>query len=102
MKTSIKISAMAGFLFCSAAAWSQGDSLGLPGDNLDLRAVLSIFKQSANMEEFEKKLNAADTKVNNLDLNNDQQVDYLRVVDYGKDDFHSIVIQDPVSKTESQ
>jgi len=74
----------------------------MAGDNLDLRAVLSIFKQSSSIEDFEKRLNSADTKVNNIDLNNDNRVDYLRVVDYGKDDFHSIVIQDPVSKAESQ
>lgn len=102
MKNRIKTSAIASLMLFSVAAYSQSDSLGLPGDNLDLNAVLSIFKQSSNVEDFEKRLNSADPKINNLDLNNDGQVDYLRVVDYGKDDFHSIVIQDPVSKTESQ
>ena len=102
MKNSIKISALSLLMFSGAVAYSQSDSLGLPGDNLDLNAVLSIFKQSSTVEDFEKRLNSADTKINNLDLNNDQQVDYLRVVDYGKDNFHSIVIQDPVSKGESQ
>lgn len=102
MRNSIKTGAFAAAMLFGSAVYSQSDSLGLPGDDLDLNAVLSIFKQSSSIEDFEKKLNAADTKINNLDLNNDQQVDYLRVVDYGKDDFHSIVIQDPVSKTESQ
>lgn len=102
MKTSNKLSVLAACLLFGASASAQSDSLGLPGDNLDLNAVLSIFKQSSSVEDFEKRLNAADSKVNNLDLNGDKQVDYLRVVDYGKDDFHSIVIQDPVSKTESQ
>lgn len=102
MNNSIKISVLGAVMLLSASVHAQSDSLGMPGDDLDLRAVLSIFKQSSSVEDFEKRLNSADTKVNNIDLNNDNQVDYLRVVDYGKDDFHSIVIQDPVSKGESQ
>ncbi len=102
MKTNLKITAFSAAIFLSFSTRAQSDSLGLAGDNLDLNAVLSIFKQSSTVEDFEKRLNAADSKVNNLDLNNDQKVDYLRVVDSGKDDFHSIIIQDPVSKTESQ
>ena len=102
MKSKNKIKILAPLMFLTASLYSQSDSLGMPGDNLDLSAVLSIFKQSSSIEDFEKRLNSADTKVNNLDLNGDNQVDYLRVVDYGKDDFHSIVIQDPVSKSESQ
>jgi hypothetical protein len=81
---------------------AQTDSAGMPGDHLDLRAVLAIFKDSKNVEDFEQKLNKADTKVNNLDLNNDGKVDYLRVHDYGKENFHSLVIQDLVSPSESQ
>jgi hypothetical protein len=102
MKNRIKIMAFTCSLLLSTIIYSQSDSLGMPGDNLDLNAVLSIFKQSSSIEDFEKRLNSADTKVNNLDLNNDQQVDYLRVIDSGKNDYHSIVIQDPISKSESQ
>jgi hypothetical protein len=102
MKTLFKNS-LAGLLFLAGfSASAQTDSLGLPGDNLNLKAVLSIFRESSDIEDFEKRLNSADFKVNNLDLNNDNQVDYLRVVDYGKEDFHTIVIQSLISKTESQ
>jgi uncharacterized membrane protein YgcG len=97
-----KIRVLGVMMLLTTALYSQSDSLGLPGDNLDLNAVLSIFSKSSTIEDFEKRLNSADTKVNNLDLNGDNQVDYLRVVDYGKEDFHSIVIQVPVSKSESQ
>lgn len=78
------------------------DSTGLPGDNLNLYAVLDLFKASANVEDFEKKLNDPNTKINNLDLNNDGYIDYIRVVDYGKDNLHSLVLQVPVNKGESQ
>jgi len=78
------------------------DSLGLPGDNLNLYAVLDLFKKSSSVEDFESRLNNQDNHVNNLDLNGDNEIDYIRVVDYGKDDFHTLVLQVPVSKTEAQ
>ena len=81
---------------------TKNDSLGLAGDNLDLSAVLNIFKQAKDLETFEKNLNAADEKVNNLDLNHDGQVDYIRVVESSNDSIHTLVLQVPVSKSESQ
>ncbi len=78
------------------------DSLGLPGDNLDLAAVLNIFKESKNVEDFEKNLNNADNKVNNLDLNHDGKVDYIRVIETGNDTLHNLILQVPVSRSQSQ
>ncbi len=87
----------------STVGYSQTpDSLGLPGDNLNLYGVLSLFKESNNVDEFEKKLNTPDNKVNNLDLNHDGQIDYIRVIDYGKNGLHSLVLQDPITAAESQ
>jgi len=104
MKTLLKIITLSILISISASSFAQNDkdSLGLPGDNLDLAAVLNIFKQSNSVEEFEKKLNAADVKVNNLDLNHDGQVDYIRVIESGKDNTRELVLQVPVSKSESQ
>ncbi len=104
MKILPKIITICLMISANGIAYSQTntDSLGLPGDNLDLAAVLNIFKQSNSVEEFEKKLNAADTKVNNLDLNHDGQVDYIRVIESGKNNTHELVLQVPVSKSESQ
>ena len=78
------------------------DSSGLEGDNLDLNGVLELFKESEDVEDFEKKLNSEDNGVNNLDLNEDGQVDYIRVVDYAEDDAHALALQVPVNETESQ
>jgi hypothetical protein len=83
-------------------ATDDSDSLGLPGDNLDLAGVLDIFKTSTSLDDFEKKLNDPANDVNNLDLNNDQNVDYIRVVDEVSGDAHDIVLQVPVSADESQ
>ena len=37
-------------------------------DNLDLRAVASIFGDSENLEDFERRLNDPKTQISNLDL----------------------------------
>lgn len=90
-------------LFAGSPAFaSTADSTGLPGDHLDLRATLELFKKSKSPEDFEKQLNSKDQRVNNLDLNADGKVDYLRVYDIKKGDVHAIVIQDPVSAKETQ
>ena len=55
------------------------DLLGLPGDNLDLYAVLNLFQESKTIEDFEKSLNDEKTEINNLDLNIDGKVDFIKV-----------------------
>lgn len=75
---------------------------GLPGDNLNLYLVLNAFKQSNSVEDFEKRINDPASKINNLDLNNDGTIDYLKATDYGKDDYHTVVIQDIISASETQ
>ena len=62
-------------------------------DNLDLKAVASIFGDSKNLEDFENRLNNPKYKISNLDLNDDRQVDYLRVIETVEGNTHLIVIQ---------
>ena len=62
-------------------------------DNLDLRVVASIFGDSKNLEEFERKLNDPRLQISNLDLNNDGQVDYLRVIESVEKRTHIVIIQ---------
>ena len=78
------------------------DSTGLPGDNFSLEAALEMFKKSESLESFEKMLNAEDNDVNNLDLNEDGQIDYVRVIDRMDGDAHAVVLQVPVSASEAQ
>lgn len=78
------------------------DKLGLPGDNLNLFAVLKLFQESETLEGFEKNLNLEDTKINNLDLNGDNLIDYIKVIDYPEGENHTIILQVPVSQTENQ
>ena len=62
-------------------------------DNLDLRAVASIFGDANNLNDFEQKLNDPKMKISNLDLNGDNQVDYLRVIESVEGNTHLIIIQ---------
>ncbi len=62
-------------------------------DNLDLRAVASIFGDSQNLEDFERRLNDPELQISNLDLNNDNEVDYLRVIETVEYNTHVVIIQ---------
>jgi hypothetical protein len=88
--------------FAIAQAPSDADSTGLPGDNFSLQGALAMFKKAGSPEEFEKLLNSPDNNVNNLDLNGDGKVDYIRVIDKKSGDAHAIVLQVPVSNKENQ
>ncbi len=81
---------------------AQTDSTGLPGDNFSLQGALEMFKQSSSIEEFEKLINTESNSVNNLDLNGDGEIDYVKVIDKADKDVHAFVLQVAVSETENQ
>jgi hypothetical protein len=76
--------------------------LGLPGDNLNLYAVMKLFQESKTLEDFEKTLNDENSRINNLDLNGDNMVDYIRVFDNVDGEVHNIVLQVGVTERENQ
>jgi hypothetical protein len=80
----------------------QEEYLGLPGDNLNLYAVMKLFQESETLESFERNLNDENTRINNLDLNGDNFIDYIRVKDYVDRDVHNIVLQVPINNRENQ
>jgi hypothetical protein len=88
--------------FTLAVGQSQQEATGLPGDHFSLEGALELFKKAASPEDFEKALNSEDKIVNNLDLNEDGQIDYIRVIDNAEGDVHALVLQAVVSETESQ
>lgn len=71
-------------------------------EGLDLRAVGELFKDSKSLEEFEKALNDPQVGVNNLDLDDNGEVDFVRVVEDVAGDAHLIVLQVPLAKDEFQ
>lgn len=86
----------------SAQDSAEQDSTGLPGDNFSLQGALEMFKQSSTPEAFEKALNSEENKVNNLDLNEDGNIDYIRVVNKKEDNIQLFILQAAVSEDESQ
>lgn len=102
-----KITLAACFLTCmhltaTAQDDESGNKLGLPGDNFNLAAAMDIFQQSKTLEEFEEKINSDNLKLNNLDLNNDGQTDYIKVINNVDGDLHNIVLQTDINEKESQ
>jgi len=92
-------------LFFLMAGWItvQGQSqIEVPGDNFSLEGALELFKKSASPEEFERMLNDPESRVNNLDLNGDGYIDYIRVIDVNEGNVHAFIMQAVVSKKESQ
>ena len=61
--------------------------------DLDLNAVASLFGDSRDLYDFEKRLNDPYYQISNLDLNDDGHVDYLRVIETVDGSFHFIIIQ---------
>jgi hypothetical protein len=88
--------------FAFSQSNDEPEALGLPGDNLSLYAVLEVFQKSKTIEDFEKALNDKEGNVNNLDLNNDNDIDYIKVISEKDGDNHTIILQVPVSNQENQ
>lgn len=96
MKTKLLFIAFAALVFGSCSVQSQTTVYAKNSDisdNLDLRAVASIFGESANLQDFERRLNDPKYQISNLDLNGDNEVDYLRVIESVEDRTHVVIIQ---------
>lgn len=110
MKTSLLPYFTAAMCLLSLPVFSQSKeqpkedtaALGLPGDNLDLYAVLTLFQKSKTIEAFEKSLNDEKEGINNLDLNLDKKIDFIKVATTKKDSAYTFVLQVDVTKTETQ
>lgn len=105
MKTQFRFGLLAALFLLGtvAIAGIQTDpSEEVPGDNFSLEGALELFKKSASPQEFERLLNSNDSKVNNLDLNGDGEIDYIRVIDRADGDIHTFTMQALISSTEAQ
>jgi hypothetical protein len=90
------------FLMVGGMAVMAQDRRDVPGDDFSLEGALELFKESASPEEFERKLNSSESRVNNLDLNGDGEIDYIRVIDRNEGNVHAFIMQAVLSSTESQ
>ncbi len=78
------------------------DPSGLLGDNFSLENALEEFKKAKDLSSFEKALNKENNRVHNLDLNGDNDIDYITVNDHMDGDVHAIVISAIVGKDDVQ
>jgi isocitrate/isopropylmalate dehydrogenase len=95
MKRKIVFS-LAIFVFCTLSLKAQNDETGLPGDHFNLHAVLDLFEKVKSVEEFEKALNKKNNEINNLDLDEDGNVDYIVVRELTEGSAHLFVLTVPV------
>ena len=94
------------FLATSVSLFAQDEgsvsAVSEAAEGLDLEAVSELFKDSEDLESFEQALNDPETGINNLDLDEDGQVDYIRVVEEVADETHVIILQVPLGEDEFQ
>lgn len=102
MKTKIGLLMTIFFIAITSVNAQKSAPSGLPGDNLDLYATLDLFQKSKTIEEFEASLNDEKTGINNLDLDLDSKVDFIKVVTQKEDDDFSFVLQVDVLDNEIQ
>lgn len=99
------------FRSCSSSNRNYGDSYNVSvqqisavdaASGLDLRAVGELVKEAKTGEEFERLLNTPTVGINNLDLNEDGAVDYIKVTEYGSGDVKgfSLTVDLPENQTQ--
>lgn len=71
-------------------------------EGLDLQVVSELFKETKNLEEFEKALNDPKLGINNLDLDDNGDVDFIRVVEESAEATRVIILQVPLAENEFQ
>lgn len=90
----------------AGSAFSQNVTVVAPtsaaAEGLNLQAVAELFKEAKDLEAFEEKLNDPDLGVNNLDLDNNGEVDFIRVVEESAEDVHVIILQVPLGENDFQ
>jgi len=102
MKTKLKIAAIIAISFAIHTNAQNRTTVSAMNseisDNLDLTAVSSIFGESESLSDFERRLNDPKLQISNLDLNNDNRVDYLRVIESVENSTHVVVIQSVIGR----
>ena len=108
MKTKIFLTSLMILLFATLSAQDRTTVNAMSSDisdNLDLKAVASLFGDSKDLADFEQRLNDPKEQISNLDLNNDNQVDYLRVIESTENtgnNTHLVIIQAVLGQNQFQ
>ncbi|MEJ2627389.1 MAG: hypothetical protein P8078_02355 [bacterium] len=94
-------------ILCFSIIWAQEEvnietSSAEISEGLDLEAVAELFKDAEDLEAFEQSLNDPDIGINNLDLDENNEVDFIRVLEEVEDDVHLIILQAALAEEEYQ
>ncbi len=91
---------------CSSRPVHSNTTIVVPeaevAESLDLKAVSMLFQNSNNIESFERSLNDPSLGINNLDLNRDGEIDFIRVVEKSNGVSRLIILQVPLAENEFQ
>lgn len=82
--------------------FSQAETDSDTAAHLDLQAIGELFKNSENVEAFERSLNSSDVGINNLDLNNDGEVDVISVAEETANDARLLILRVPTAENDFQ
>jgi len=91
-----------GLTFLPVVARDDTTAVSNVGEDLDLYAVLELFEEAEDLEAFEKALNSEDKGINNLDLNEDGEIDYIKVDETIEENTHLIILQVEIKENEFQ
>ncbi|MFT4640246.1 MAG: hypothetical protein ACI8T1_003573 [Verrucomicrobiales bacterium] len=69
-----------------------GQELAEASDQFDLRVLENLLKETTDAEKFEERLNASDPKLHNLDLDENDKVDYINVNEYGSGNTRGLAL----------
>lgn len=78
------------------------DNPEFAGENFSLEGALTLLKKANTVEEFEQLINDERYEVNNLDLNNDGNIDYITIEDIVENDKHVFVLTALVGDKDKQ
>ena len=96
---------------CSRSRTSYGDNYNVSvqqtiaqdaASGLDLQAVGELVKKVKTGEEFERSLNDSKVGINNLDLDEDDKVDYIKVTEYGTDNLRGFSLTVDLADNQTQ
>jgi hypothetical protein len=86
----------------SISLGQEKDAPEFAGENFSLEGALTMLKKASTIEEFEQLINDERNDINNLDLNNDGNIDYITVEDVIEKNSHVLVLTALVGENEKQ
>ncbi len=89
------------------AIFAQEQTTGTPAsasaaEGLNLVAFGELFKGSENLQAFERAVNNPETGINNLDLDENGEVDFIRIVEEVSGNTHVVIAQVALEKDDVQ